>query len=177
MVRDISNEKNSILKELENLKIRSSNKKDPVAASVARIWKSRIQHQEQRCQQLRSSLLQQQTQYKKILKATRDQHHEAIKNLENLMAANENVLKTHAVKYGEQIDRLTQSELLVKSLVAENDSLVSAFQSLSKNHLNHSNNPFITTSSNNKFNLIKSFSVAITSSSSSNNSSNNISEE
>ncbi|XP_040583976.1 uncharacterized protein [Lepeophtheirus salmonis] len=164
MVRDISNEKNSISKELENLKVRASNKKDPVAASVARIWKSRIQHQEQRCQQLRSSLLQQQAQYKKILKATQDQHQEAIKNLENLMTANENVLKTHAIKYGEQIARLTQSELLVKSLVAENDSLVSAFQSLSKNHLMNSNNSFI--NSNNKFNLIKSFSVAITSSSS-----------
>ncbi|CAB4060839.1 NINL [Lepeophtheirus salmonis] len=132
MVRDISNEKNSISKELENLKVRASNKKDPVAASVARIWKS--------------------PQYKKILKATQDQHQEAIKNLENLMTANENVLRTHAIKYGEQIARLTQSELLVKSLVAENDSLVSAFQSLSKNHLMNSNNSFI--NSNNKFNLI-----------------------
>jgi len=122
-------------------------------STTIKMWKGRLHQQEQRAHQLHSALLQQQSHYQKILKATRDQHQNAIENYENLMRTNQEILRGHVAKYGDHVERLTQSEFLVRQLLSENEALVTTIQTMQKS----------SSGSTNKFNLIKSLSSAVSS--------------
>lgn len=60
----------------------------------------------------------------------RDQHESEIRNLENLMKASQEMLQQQVTKYSDQMNRLGQSETLVKQLLAENETLVTAIRNL-----------------------------------------------
>ena len=58
-----------IQNELESYKSRYLKKAmDTVGNSAIKMWKSRLVHQEQRCHQLHSAMVHQQSQYQNILK-------------------------------------------------------------------------------------------------------------
>lgn len=60
----------------------------------------------------------------------RDQHESEVRNLENLMRASQEMLQQQVTKYSDQMHRLGQSETLVKQLLAENETLVTAIRNL-----------------------------------------------
>ena len=92
----------------------------------------------------------------KLFLGIRDQHHCAVSNLERMIKTSKDVLKDQKEKYSDNVDRLNRSENLVKELLDENESLVTAIQNLQK--LNFNNNNL----GGNKYNnLIKTFSNVI----------------
>ncbi len=63
----------------------------------------------------------------------REQHESEIRNLENLMKASQEMLQQQVTKYSDQMKRLGQSETLVKQLLTENETLVTAIRNLQYN--------------------------------------------
>ncbi len=64
------------------------------------------------------------------LSDTRDQHHSEIAHLEAMMRANRSILEAQISKYSEQLERLVESDVVVKRLTAENETLIMAIQTL-----------------------------------------------
>jgi hypothetical protein len=61
---------------------------------------------------------------------TRDHHYSEIIHVESLMRANRSILESQISKYSDQMQKLVESDVLVKRLYAENETLVMAIQTL-----------------------------------------------
>lgn len=60
----------------------------------------------------------------------REQHESEIRNLESLMKASQEMLQQQVMKYSDQMQRLGHSESLVRQLMTENETLVTAIRNL-----------------------------------------------
>ena len=65
-----------------------------------------------------------------LFSATREQHKSEIDNLETLIKVNQEILQSQMAKYNEQVQRLVQSDALVRQLVSQNESLIVAIELL-----------------------------------------------
>lgn len=64
------------------------------------------------------------------LAGTREQHSLEISRLEDLVSATQDMVRKQTKKYTDQLDKLAVSDRIIRQLVAENDQLAFAIQSL-----------------------------------------------
>ena len=152
VLADIEREQSQIAKEFKEFS-RSKKSQHGNSFNPLRVLHNRLKHQDTRCRQLKECLNQQQEHSKKILQgttktfvhafsptlsfasflsfsATREQHKSEIDNLETLIKVNQEILQSQMAKYNEQVQRLVQSDALVRQLVSQNESLIVAIELL-----------------------------------------------